>query len=69
MEYIFESEKHGRMDIFKSENHRTELLSENPEHYLRRHLDDIRIPANLVLDIIEKMHQDRKKRDKDLDNE
>ena len=29
----------------------------------------IRIPANLVLDIIEKMHQDRKKRDKDLDNE
>ena len=59
----------GYYDLSEVGHYDPELLSEDPDYYLKRHLDDIRIPANLVLDIIEKMHQDRKKRDKDLDKE
>ena len=50
-------------------HYNAELLAEEPDLYLKRHLDDIRIPANLVLDILEQMYRDREKKDKDLDNE
>ena len=46
-----------------------EFLAEEPDKYLERHVNDVRIPANLVLDILEQMYRDRKKRDKDVDNE
>jgi len=59
----------GYYDLSEVGYYNPDLLSEDPDHYLNRHLEDIRIPANLVLEIIEQMHQDRKKRDKDLDNE
>ena len=59
----------GYYDLSEIGYYNAEFLGENPEEYLERHLDDVRIPANLVLEIIEQMHRDRKKRDKDLDNE
>jgi len=59
----------GYYDLSEIGHYNAEFLAEDPERYLQRHLDDIRIPANLVLDIIEQIHRDRKKKDKDVDNE
>lgn len=59
----------GYYDLSEIGHSNAEFLSEDPERYLQRHLDDIRIPANLVLDIIEQITRDRKKKDKDVDNE
>lgn len=59
----------GYYDLSEVGHYDPKLLSEEPDYYLKRHLDDVRIPANLVLDIIEQIYHDKEKRDKDVDNE
>ena len=59
----------GYYDLSEIGHYNPDFLAEEHAKYLERHLNDIRIPANLVLDIIEQMYRDRKKRDKDVDNE
>lgn len=59
----------GYYDLSEVGHYDAEFLDEEREKYLQRHFDDVRIPANLVLDIIEQLHKKRKKKDKDVDNE
>ena len=59
----------GYYDLSEIGHYNPDFLAEEPDLYLKRHLDDVRIPANLVLDIIEQIYRDREKKDKDLDND
>ena len=59
----------GYYDLSETGHYNPEFLAEEPDKYLEGHVNDVRIPANLVLDILEQMYRDRKKRDKDVDNE